>query len=82
MFKNLIINPCVLGITQPERETNYRTTFVFSFSIINVSDKFHRFHHLECHQFFFYIKIPCQHVSTWVLKVKTINIIFMLKSQV
>jgi len=30
---------------------------------------------------YFYIRIPCQHVSIWVLKVKTINLIFMLKSQ-
>jgi len=50
---NIKLKPCVFSITQPESETNFRATFVVSFSIINVLDKFHHFHHLEFHQLVF-----------------------------
>jgi len=55
-----------------------RTTFVFSNTqlISSVSDNVHHFHHFEFYQLFFMLEYQ---VSTWVLKMKTVNIFLMLK---
>jgi len=52
-------------------KTNIESILCFTLQYSGKSDKFHHFHHFEFHQLFFTLEY---HVSTWVLKVRTIKI--------